>query len=80
MPTRRFFRLGASAALIALLGALQIAGCESTTMKPLEPGYVGVGCYDHRGRFAPTVHSPGECTESTWVWHTKPWQQQAPKP
>lgn len=79
MSARRLCGPGASTVLIAL-GALQIAGCETAAMKPLAPGFVGVGCYDHRGRFAPTVHTPGECAESTWVWRTEPWELPAPKP
>lgn len=52
-----------------------VTGCGT----PPQPGFAGPGCYDHRNLLVPTVHSPGECAESTWTWRTEPWLPAAPK-
>lgn len=64
------------AAFAVTAGTMLLAACGA----PPQEGFVGPGCYDHRNRIVPTVHTPGECAANTWVWRTQPWQPAAPKP
>lgn len=73
--TRRALRRCVRMIVIAACPAFA-TGCGT----PPQEGFVGVGCYDHRNRIVPTVHTPGECAASTWIWRTEPWQAAAPKP
>jgi hypothetical protein len=62
--------------LAALSCALLAGACSglSTSGENLNkpPVYMGPGCYDHKGRFEPTVRIKRECDELTWVWKTAP--------
>ena len=49
---------------LALLCALMATACGT----PPQPGYVGPGCYDHKGLLEPTIRTPGECSAASWVW------------
>ena len=54
--------------LIGACGGLKSGG-ENFNKAPV---YEGPGCYDHKGRFEPTVRLKRECDELTWVWKTAP--------
>jgi hypothetical protein len=63
--------------LIASLSGTLLAGACSgisssgeTFNKP--PVYEGPGCYDHKGRFEPTIRIKRECDEQNWTWKTAP--------
>lgn len=64
------------AAIAVAAGTMWLAACGT----PPQEGFVGAGCYDHRNRIVPTIHTPSECAANTWVWRTQPWQPAAPKP
>lgn len=76
MTRRRSSKRWLGALAAAAVCSPLVSGCGT----PPPDGFVGVGCYDHRDRLVPTVHTPGECAASTWTWRTEAWKPAAPKP
>jgi hypothetical protein len=68
---QRIFSVLASLSCAMLAGAC--SGLSSSGEKFNKPPvYEGPGCYDHKGRFEPTILIKRECDEQNWVWKTAP--------